>query len=389
MRKLNILIATTILMSAITIPAYAGQWVQDTQGWRYQDDSQTFLTSQWFQDKNGAWYYLDHNGYMKTNTFTADAYVVGSDGVYIAGMGQDHDLAVSPWNYQKMLGRGMDVDWSKVKEGRESYNTKTVADFKYAGIDHVRIRVKDDLNQELLESLDRQINDCLSHGIIPVLAYQADDFKNNPSQSNMNQVTQWWKTIAERYQSKSHLLSFDLMIESSDALNKQPEALNQMYEQTVAAIRQTNPDRIIMISPRLRSDPAYLSELKIPSASNGYLMAEWHFYASGPSKTNSRKLWTTGTEAEKQLITDKIAYALTWQQNTGIPTWVGAWMAGNYNDGNDYTLDEQIHFADFMCSSLQAAGIPFAVNSDTKFYDRITGQWITEMEPLRQYIFKR
>ncbi len=44
-------------------------------------------------------------------------------------------------------------------------------------------------------------------------------------------------------------------------------------------------------------------------------------------------------------------------------------------------------FAAFMCSVLQAAGIPFAVNSDTKFYDRETGVWLQEMAPLRQLIW--
>ena len=46
-------------------------------------------------------------------------------------------------------------------------------------------------------------------------------------------------------------------------------------------------------------------------------MAEWHFYASGPDKINEKKLWTTGTDAEKKLITDKIQTALAWQQQTG------------------------------------------------------------------------
>ena len=41
---------------------------------------------------------------------------------------------------------------------------------------------------------------------------------------------------------------------------------------------------------------------------------------------NEKKLWTTGTDAEKKLITDKVQTALAWQQQTGIPTWVGAWM---------------------------------------------------------------
>ena len=48
-----------------------------------------------------------------------------------------------------------------------------------------------------------------------------------------------------------------------------------------------------------------------------------------------------------------------------------------------------MEFAAFMCNSLEAAGIPFAVNSDTKFYDRDTGIWLNDMAPLRQTIWGR
>ena len=233
-----------------------------------------------------------------------------------------------------------------------------------------------------------QITDCLKNGIIPVIAYQAHEFKTDPTKENMDHVTEWWSQIAEHFKDASHLLAFDLMIESSDAINKLPDTLNEMYEQTVAAIRKTNPDRIIMISPRLRSDPDYLSELKIPSAHNGYLMAEWHFYASGPDKANEKKLWTTGTDAEKKLITDKIQTALAWQQQTGIPTWVGAWMPGNYNKGNTYSVEEQTVFAGFMTKALSDAGIPFAVNADTKYYNAEENTWISSMQPVFKTIFQ-
>lgn len=379
---------TAAFMVCMTFPSMAGQWHQEGDDWKYVKDDQTLVKQEWFQEMDGRWYYFDETGSMVTNSITPDGYVAGADGVYIPGMGSDRDAVVTPWNYQRMLGHGMDVDWSKVKAGRDSYQAKVVEDFRQAGVDHVRIRVKDDWSQELLSSVEQQIDDCLGAGLIPVLAYQADTFKNDPSQANINQVADWWRFAAEQFQEKSHLLSFDLMIESSDVLNKQPERLNQMIEQTVSAIRQTNPDRIIMMSPRLRSDPTYLSELKIPTAANGYMMAEWHFYAAGPSKTNDKKLWTTGTDSEKQMILNKIQYALNWQQQTGIPTWVGAWMPGDYNDGNSYSISEQMVFAAFMCDSLDAVGIPFAVNSDTKFYDRESGQWIENMKPLRELIYR-
>ncbi|QIB28168.1 glycoside hydrolase family 5 protein [Caloranaerobacter azorensis] len=297
------------------------------------------------------------------------------------------DLPIKPWDYQKLLGKGINVDWSKTRKGRKYYNEQAVKDFKKAGISHVRIRVKDEATEELMDSLDEQIKDCLKNGVIPIIAYQADEFKKNPSEKNIQKVVKWWATIAERYKDYSHLLAFDLLIEATDKVNKYPEKLNELYEQVVTEIRNISPTRIIIISPRMRSDADYLKELKIPTKSKGYIMAEWHFYASGPSKTNKRKLWTIGTEEEKQLITNKINIALEWQKNTGIPTWVGAWMPSNYNDGNDYSISEQVKFAKYMSTQLKNAGIPFAVNSDTKFYDRESNRWIEETRPVFESIF--
>lgn len=388
MKRIYLGLAASVLLAVSSFPSYAGQWKQDMAGWKYENDDQTFLQDQWFRDDDGKWYYFESDGYMSANCMTPDGYVTGADGAWIEGLGQSKDQAVLPWQYQTFLGKGLDVTWSEFQKQTRTYSIKQVQEFKKAGVSHVRIRVQDDISTELLALLDMQITDCLKNGIIPVIAYQAHEFKTNPTKENMDHVTEWWSQIAEHFKDASHLVAFDLMIESSDAINKLPDTLNEMYEQTVAAIRKTNPDRIIMISPRLRSDPNYLSELKIPSAHNGYIMAEWHFYASGPDKTNEKKLWTTGTDAEKKLITDKIQTALAWQQQTGIPTWVGAWMPGNYNKGNTYSVEEQTVFAGFMTKALSDAGIPFAVNADTKYYNAAENTWISSMQPVFKTIFQ-
>ncbi len=294
---------------------------------------------------------------------------------------------IAPNDYQKYLGKGMDVDWSKTTEGKKYYNEQTVVDFKKAGIDHVRIRVKDPANEELFKYLDKQIDDCIANGVIPIIAYQADEFKTSPTTESIEDVVEWWSIVADRYKEKSYLLSYNLIIEPSDSINKQPEVLNDIYEQLVTAVRETNPDRIVIIAPVYRSNPNYLKYLEIPSEHNNYLMAEWHFYASGPDKTNLTKRWTRGTAFEKRLITNKIDTALAWQEETGIPTWVGAWMPSNYNDGDSYTIKEQVAFSEFMTMSLEKANIPFAVNSDTKFYDRKTNEWIKEKETVFDTIF--
>lgn len=62
-------------------------------------------------------------------------------------------------------------------------------------------------------------------------------------------------------------------------------------------------------------------------------------------------------------------------------------MAGNYNDGDDYSIKEQVIFAHFMTTELEKAGIPFAVNADSHFYDREKATWVKEMIPLRDCIY--
>ncbi len=300
---------------------------------------------------------------------------------------KEQDAPFSPQTYQKMLSIGMDVDWCKTQEGMRYYNEQSVIDFKERGISHVRIRIKDDVSENLFATLDKQIHDCIKHGLIPVIAYQADDFKNDPSKENIDKVVAWWKKIAERYQHTSHLLSFDLLIEATDALNKNPDVLNELYEKTVSEIRKTNKHRMIFISPIVRSAPENLKLLKIPSKANGYLMAEWHFYASGPSKTNEKKLWTEGTDAEKDIILNKIKEALAFQRDTGILTWVGAVMPGDYNVDNAYSVNEQVVFISFVKQALSEHNIPFAINSDVKFYDRTTNSFIPSHRPILDALY--
>ena len=140
---------------------------------------------------------------------------------------------IDPLAYQQMLGKGMDVDWCKTAAGMSLYHPDVPKDFKQAGISHVRIRVKDEATEELLALLERQVSDCLETGLIPIIAYQADELKNDPSDKNLRRVEAWWRTVSEHFRDESFLLYFDLIIEVTDALKNQPERLNEIYERLV------------------------------------------------------------------------------------------------------------------------------------------------------------
>ena len=298
--------------------------------------------------------------------------------------------AIAPQNYQQMLKKGIDVDWwgrsEKNKYG--AYSETAVKRFAQQGIKHVRFRLHHyHFTDEDFKRLFSQINTCMQNDLIPIIAFSAKPYKENPNAEEHEKVVKWWKIMAERCKDLSPKVSFDLIVEPSEKVKKDVAELNSLYEDCVATIRKTNPKRIIFIAPPKLSHPEGLKYLQTPSQSNSYLMAEWHFYAAGPSKTNNKKRWTSGTAEEKQQIKKSIKVAVDWQKETGIYTWVGAWMPGDYNKGDNYSVKEQIEFASFMTKQLDKYGIPFAINSDDKFYDYHVENWIPQYKDLLDSIF--
>lgn len=278
--------------------------------------------------------------------------------------------AIAPRDYQQMLKKGIDVDWwgrsEKNKYG--AYSETAVKRFAQQGIRHVRFRLHHyHFTDEDFKRLFSQINTCMQNELIPIIAFSAKPYKENPNTGEHEKVVEWWKVMAERCKELSPMVSFDLIVEPSDQVKKDVAELNSLYEDCVTAIRKTNPKRIIFIAPPKLSHPEGLKDLKIPSSGNGYLMAEWHFFAAGPSKSNDKKRWTTGTAEEKQKIKKSIKLAVDWQKENGIYTWVGAWMPGDYNKGDNYSVKEQTGFASFMTQQLDKYGVPFAIVADHHF----------------------
>ncbi len=297
----------------------------------------------------------------------------------------------TPFTYQKILHTGIDVNWATFAKEITAYSKKEPRDFKAIGFNHIRIRFKDPDNAPLshkayIDHLERIVNDVLDAGMIPILAFGAQELKEDPSDENFAKALSVWREIAHRFANTSPLLSFDLIIEPGKALKKMPERLNDFYERAIRLIRHTNPKRIIFIAPPKLAHPDSLDQLHIPSKANGYLMVETHFYAAGPSKTNPKKRWTTGTKEEKEIFLSYVQDAIAWQRTHHIPVWIGAIMPSNYNHGDDYTIEEQKHFAHFIACTFKRYHLPFAINADHQFYDFEQKRWRDDRKKVLQAI---
>lgn len=313
----------------------------------------------------------------------------------------DPDKPLSTHEYQKMLKVGMDVDWCKTNPGRTAYqkahtNGINVAQlFKDRGFSHVRIRLKDSVitDPTLLDELKVMIDDCIKADIIPIIAYQAYDFKIDPASDDaIDDVVKWWEKIANAFKDYPYIVSYNLIIETTEEVKNHNDRLNLLYKKTADALHKIDENRILIIAPNKISDPYELKNLEVPQP-NTYIMAEFHFYAAGPQKENKRtdrKIWNGATDGDKKRVTDRVDEANKWSKANNIPVWVGAWMANDYNTqnaiqsgtlsdgapwGGNYNIQEQIEFANFMRESFEDKGIPYAVNSDTKYFNRDTNQW--------------
>ena len=114
-KRYKVLGAAFVMTATITIPVFAGTWVQDlarpaNQGgisnWWYRNDDGSYPTNGWLQINNqwycfdsvgymrtgwvqagdGNYYYCDlTNGNMVTNTWTPDGYYVNESGIWVKG----------------------------------------------------------------------------------------------------------------------------------------------------------------------------------------------------------------------------------------------------------------------------------------------------------------
>lgn len=82
MKKPKIIIMSLILSVSFCLNAFAGEWKQDSDGWKYQEDNGSYPTSAW-KEINGNWYYFDEGGHMLSDTTTPDGYAVSKSGEWI------------------------------------------------------------------------------------------------------------------------------------------------------------------------------------------------------------------------------------------------------------------------------------------------------------------
>lgn len=127
-KKLALVVLTAGLSVLSCIPAFAGQWKQDSKGWWYQEDNSSYPVSTW-KEINGKQYYFGADGYMLANTTTPDGYTVNGDGAWTVNGVVQERKTVSENAVAKAMVEDMGLTYAELKakygdyeQGREEKN---------------------------------------------------------------------------------------------------------------------------------------------------------------------------------------------------------------------------------------------------------------------------
>lgn len=114
MKAIKTIVISILLMLSMSMFAFAGQWLQDSNGWKYQKDDGTWTIGWSWIDGNSdgiaECYYFNEAGYCLMNTTTPDGCLVDANGAWVLnGIVQTQAVAaqVQPQQTTQAVTRSM------------------------------------------------------------------------------------------------------------------------------------------------------------------------------------------------------------------------------------------------------------------------------------------
>ncbi len=155
---------------------------------------------------------------------------------------------------------------------------------KAAGLDHIRLPVRFNAHAEdhapytiedaFFKRVDWALDQAAAHGLSIIIdLHHYEELMKKPA-AHADRVVGIWKQVAERYKGRPPSVAFELINEPCNELKS--ALLNPIQQRAIAAIRATNPTRLIFADSYFWAGADYLKELELPADPN--VIASFHDY---------------------------------------------------------------------------------------------------------------
>lgn len=259
-------------------------------------------------------------------------------------------FATDPFEVNSKLGRGVNLgnaldaptegDWGVVLQAEYFDMIKDV------GFDSIRLPVRWSahamteapytIDPKFMERVEWAVGQALARDIPVILnLHHYREIYADPSQYHHDRLIGLWKQIALRFSKYSEDLVLELMNEPDEEFT--PALWNEWLVDVLAVVRESNPDRTIMIGPGEDNIIAYLKELELPEDDQNIIVtvhnyhplpfthqgAEWLTWADTSKWMGN----TWGNEEQLNKMLEEMDIAAMWSKQHNRPLNLGEFGA--------------------------------------------------------------
>jgi endoglucanase len=291
-----------------------------------------------------------------------------------------------------LLGRGINLGAAleSPKEGSwqpalESSDFDAVAT---AGFDSIRLPIRWSINameeppysidRAMFERVDWAIEQALSRSLsIIINVHHYRELMTDP-EGHRERFLALWNQIATYYADQPDHVLFEVLNEPNQAMEF---AWNRILEDTLAVIRKSNPDRVVIIGGTRNNSIGALDKLEVPD--DPRLIATVHYYMpleftlQGADWVDNAENWlgTTwnGTAEDQLAVKRDFDRASAWSARQGIPIYLGEF--GTYDTADQ---PSRLRWTRFVREEAERQGWAWAywnLRSGFGAYDYGTKSW--------------
>jgi endoglucanase len=264
---------------------------------------------------------------------------------------------------------------------------------KEAGFDHVRIPVRWSAHASaeypyniwpgFLRRVDQVVSQALAQGLTAVInIHHYGELMDNPEE-HKERFLALWRQIAEAYRDWPDNLYFSVLNEPMGNLTT--ELWNEYLVEALRVIRESNPDRMVVIGPANWNAVSHLAFLDWPEGDDN-LMATFHYYSpfefthqgagwvDNPPPIGTR--WT-GTEAEIRAVQRDLDRAVRFAEENDVMVWLAEFGAYSTAD-----MESRALWTSTVVREAEKRGIAWSYwefGAGFGAFDRNTNAWRQEL----------
>lgn len=292
----------------------------------------------------------------------------------------------------KRLGRGVNIIgydplWKDPSKAR--MKEKHFKFIKEAGFDNVRIVISPfkfsmndsgyTINPVFFTTLDWTIKESLKYHLMAIVDFHEHGAMGKDPLGNKAKFLSMWKQIADHCKNYPNEVLFEICNEP----NMKPDIWNEIHNEAYKILRESNPERTILIGPVYGNQIKFLKDLTLPENDRN-IIVPIHYYMpiqfthqGAPWSVKNKDLsgieWI-GSKSEEDSVKADFEIARNWSELHNRPLTLGEF--GAYEKGD---MPSRARWTNYIARQAELKGWSWSYwqfDSDFIVYDIDKDEWV-------------